>query len=106
MANEGMKVTTTQTAAQAVRAIIKKFGTISDSKHYYHRGNGVWSVYAISEDRKKTGKITSNKKKWKAEPWRYDLRKVDTKEGLVKRKVKAKKDKNSKYKQTGLFRRF
>lgn len=58
---ENKKVTHTQTADPAVNAIIQKLGSISDDTHYYHRGNGIWSKYLISEDRKKTGKITAKK---------------------------------------------
>ena len=105
------KVATTQTAVQAVAAIVKKFGSISDSAHYYHRGNGIWSKYLLSEDRKKTGKIAANSQRWKKEPWRYDLKKIDTQEGLtVKRaQVKQKKPKHNKNKKTGqlnIFARF
>lgn len=111
LANEGKKAATTQTAAQAVNNIIKKFGSISDNKHYYHRGNGIWSIYSIPEDRKKTGRVTSNSHKWKMEPWRWDLKKIDTKEGLtIKRnEVKVKKPKRSKLshtKQINIFSRF
>jgi hypothetical protein len=108
LAAERKKVTTTQTAAQAVRAIINKFGNIKDNIKYYHRGNGIWSMYIISEDRKKTGKIAKNVKQWKAEPWRYDLKKIDTKEGLVKApgKSKLKTNKAGKVSQKSIFAKF
>ncbi|MCE5295190.1 MAG: hypothetical protein LLF94_11345 [Chlamydiales bacterium] len=92
-AAENRKVTYTQTAAQAVASIVQKFGSISDSTHYYHRGNGIWSKYLISEDRKKTGKIAVNKQRWQKEPWRYDLKKIDTKEGLTVKRASVKQPK-------------
>lgn len=111
LATEGQKVCTTQTASEAVKAIILKFGQISDNKKYYHRGAGIWSVYQISEDRKKTGRIAKDSKHWKSEPFRYDLPKVDTKAGLtVKRAIvpqkKPKHNKNQKVTQKNLFARF
>lgn len=111
LAAEGRKVCTTQTAAEAVQAIISKFGVVSDNTKYYHRGNGIWSKYLISEDRKKTGKIAQDPKHWRSEPWRWDLKKIDTKEGLtVKRAtVPQKKPKHNKLQkviQRNLFARF
>lgn len=52
----GARVTRTQTAAQAVRAIEKKYkdeGGIKDTVTYYHRGNGEWTRYSPSRDAKK-----------------------------------------------------
>ncbi|WP_048052953.1 hypothetical protein [Methanosarcina mazei] len=111
LASENKRAVYTQSAKDAVRAIIKKFGSIADNTKYYHRGNGVWSIYTISEDRKKTGKIATNPKHWKSEPWRWDLKKIDTKEGLTlkRNEVKVKKPKRSKLsksKQINIFSRF
>ncbi|MEN6290444.1 MAG: hypothetical protein ABFD07_00305 [Methanobacterium sp.] len=111
LASEGRKVCTTQTAAAACQAIINKFGTISDSTHYYHRGNNIWSKYSIKEDRKKTGKTAPDSRHWKSEPWRYDLPRVDTTAGLtIKRAAvpqkKPKHNKNQKVTQKNIFARF
>jgi hypothetical protein len=110
LAAEGKKVVTTQTAAEACQSIINKFGSISDTTKYYHRGNGIWSKYLISEDRKKTGKTAPDSRHWKSEPWRWDLKKIDTEEGLtIKRKIvserKPKYNKNKKTTQKNLFAR-
>jgi hypothetical protein len=111
LASESRKVTTTQTAAEAVQSIINKFGSISDNTKYYHRGNGIWSIYTISEDRRKTGKIAPDTQHWHSEPWRWDLKKIDTEEGLtIKRKIvserKPRHNKNQKTKQKNIFARF
>ena len=111
LASESRKVTTTQTAAEACQSIINKFGSISDNTKYYHRGNGIWSIYTISEDRRKTGKIAPDSKHWSSEPWRWDLKKIDTEEGLtIKRKIvserKPRHNKSQKTKQKNLFARF
>ena len=111
LASEGKRAVYTQSAQDAIRAIVDKFGSISDSAKYYHRGNGVWSIYTIAGDRKKAAHITASKGHWKSEPWRSDLRKIDTKEGLtIKRaQVKVKKPKHNKaqkVKQSNIFARF
>lgn len=108
---DNRKVTYTQTAAQAVASIVQKFGSISDNTHYYHRGNGVWSKYLIVEDRKKTGKIAANKQRWQKEPWRYDLKKIDTKEGLTIKHTpvqqpKSKHNKKQKTLQRNIFSKY
>lgn len=102
LVSENATVAYTQTAAQAVDNIIKKFGKLEDNVFYYHRGNGIWSKYSLTEDRKKNSKIAANNQRWKKEPWRYDLKKIDTKEGLtIKRaEVKQKKPKHNKQQKT------
>jgi len=46
------KLTRAQTAGQARRAILKKYGEIVDNAYYYHRGNGVWAKYSVHRDAK------------------------------------------------------
>lgn len=111
LAAEKRKVTTTQTAADALKSIVDKFGSVRDSTKYYHRGNGIWSIYKIAEDRRRTGKITTSIKKWKAEPWRWDLAKIDTKEGLVikgktAKRFQKKRNLSTSTTQKNLFTRF
>lgn len=99
---ENATVTYTQTAAQAVNNIIQKFGKFEDNAFYYHRGNGIWSKYSLTEDRRRNSKIAANTQRWKKEPWRYDLKKIDTKEGLTLKRaeVKQKKSKHNKQQKT------
>lgn len=51
-----VKLVTTQTAKQAEAAINKKYGNVSDTAKYYHRGNGDWVKYESETDKKNTSK--------------------------------------------------
>jgi hypothetical protein len=73
-------LTRTQTAAQAYASIIKKYGSISDTAKYMHKGTGNWVKYSIENDRKRTGKVTTDIKKWRAAPHKLDFAGKDTKE--------------------------
>jgi len=73
-------LTRTQTAAQAHASIIKKYGSISDTAKYMHKGSGNWVKYSIENDRKRTGKVTTDIKKWRAAPHKLDYKGIDTKE--------------------------
>lgn len=79
-------LTRTQTAAQAYASIIKKYGSISDTAKYMHKGTGNWVKYSIENDRKRTGKVTTDIKKWRAVPHKLDFVGKDTKEAGTKAK--------------------
>ena len=53
-----VKVTRTQTAKEAVRAIRAKYGRVQDGAYYYHRGRGNWAKYDVNRDRKRKSKPT------------------------------------------------
>lgn len=74
----GEILTRTQTAASAYNAITKKYGDISASAKYFHRGRGNWVRYSITNDRKRTGKTTNDIKKWRASPHKLDYEGIDT----------------------------
>lgn len=94
MAAKGERLTPKQTAKQALRAIERKYakqGGIVDSAKYYHAGGGNWVRRSKDADRKRTGKVTTDVKKWRRQPHKFDLRGVDTKGSRVtkpKKKVK------------------
>lgn len=73
------KATRTQTGAQAVAAITKKYGSVIPSAQYYHAGKGSWIKYSLSADKKKTGKIAKSKETWATHPYKYDWEGIDTK---------------------------
>jgi len=95
LAAKKLKITRSQTAAQAVKAIVKKYGHVSDSGKYHHTGNGVWVKYSLANDSKRTGKLAVSKAQWRAQPHKLDYPGVDTKKGVEKKKVKAVKPKFS-----------
>jgi len=72
-------LTRTQTAGQAYTAIVKKYGEISQSAKYMHKGSGNWVKYSIENDRKRTGKTTTDIKKWREAPHKLDFEGKDTK---------------------------
>jgi len=71
-------LTRTQTAAQAYNAIVKKYGEISQAAKYMHKGKGNWVKYSIENDRKRTGKTTTDIKKWREAPHKLDFKGKDT----------------------------
>lgn len=74
----GEMLTRTQTAASAYNAITRKYGDISASAKYFHKGKGNWVRYSITNDRKRTGKTTNDIKKWRAAPHKLDYEGKDT----------------------------
>lgn len=84
--NKGSKATRSQTAAQAVKAITSKYGTIQDNAKYYHKGSGVWQKYSIENDSKRTGKLAQSKEQWRAQPHKLDFLGIDTKKTEAKQK--------------------
>ena len=75
----GHKLTRSQTAKQAYNSIIKKYGEIVDNAKYHHAGKGNWIRYTLANDRKRTGKVTTDVKKWRKQPHKFDMKGVDTK---------------------------
>lgn len=71
-------LTRTQTAAQAYNAIVKKYGEISQASKYMHKGKGNWVKYSIENDRTRTGKVTTDIKKWREAPHKLDFKGKDT----------------------------
>jgi len=88
-AKTGEKVTRSQSAKQALSAIIKKYGSIQDNVKYLHKGKGNWVKYSLANDRKRTGKVTSSLKEWRRQPHKLDYKGIDTK-GAGKKEVKTK----------------
>ncbi len=80
-------LTRTQTAAQAHTAIVKKYGSIENAAKYMHKGAGNWVKYSIENDRKRTGKVTTDIKKWRETPHKLDFVGKDTKEAGKKAKI-------------------
>jgi hypothetical protein len=76
---EGKNITRTQSGTSAYNAIVKKYGEINDSSKYMHKGNGEWVKYVIANDKKKTGKVTTDLKKWREQPQKLDYMGKDTK---------------------------
>jgi len=89
LAAKKLKITRSQTAAQAVKAITKKYGGVSDSGKYHHTGNGVWVKYSLANDSRRTGKLAISKAQWRAQPHKLDYPGIDTK-GVEKKEVKPK----------------
>ncbi len=79
-AKTGEKVTRSQSAKQALSAIIKKYGSVQDNVKYLHKGKGNWVKYSLANDRKRTGKLTSDIKEWRRQPHKLDYMGIDTKE--------------------------
>lgn len=74
------RITRTQTGTQALKAIVKKYGSIQDNSKYHHVGKGVWRKYSIKNDKKRTGKVTTSLDRWAKQPHKLDFRGKDTKE--------------------------
>ncbi|MDD5531088.1 MAG: hypothetical protein PHX21_13805 [bacterium] len=55
-----------------------KYKVVKPGARYRHVGNGVWRIYSIANDRKKTGKLTTDKKKWAKQPHKLDFQGIDT----------------------------
>ncbi len=55
------KLTRTQTAGQARRAIKRKYGAVRNGAQYYHRGRGKWAKYSPARDAKLKHRITRRK---------------------------------------------
>lgn len=86
------KLTRSQTAKQALRAIKSKYdGVIVPGARYYHRGNGNWIKYSPTIDKKQTSsKVKTTKpKNYNANAHKYDVRGLDTKTAGAKA-LKAK----------------
>lgn len=84
-----MKITRSQTAAQAEKAIIRKYGSISAEGKYYHLGKGNWKKYSLESDQTRTGRLAPDLKTWREAPHKWDREGVDTKkEGSGKKKVR------------------
>jgi len=99
LATKKAKITRSQTAAQAVKAIVKKYGSVSDSGKYFHTGKGVWMKYSLANDSRRTGKLAGSKAQWRAQPHKLDYHGIDTKKGAEKKEVKAVKPVGRKGKQ-------
>ncbi len=95
LATKKAKITRSQTAAQAVKAITKKYGSVADSGKYFHTGKGVWVKYSLANDSKRTGRLAESKAQWRAQPHKLDYPGIDTKKGAEKKEVKAVKPKFS-----------
>jgi hypothetical protein len=78
LAGSGGKLTKHTTASQALSSITKKNKKVNLNDKFYHRGNGVFSKYSLSEDKKKTGSLTKDKNQWLVQPYRYDMDGIDT----------------------------
>lgn len=84
MAGRGEKATRSQTATQAVRAIISKYGSVVDNAKYFHAGKGVWRRYTLEGDRRRTSKLTTSKIVWRKSPRKWDMEGIDTKRPSTK----------------------
>ncbi len=93
-----------QTAKSAYNGIVKKYGTVKPGSKYRHVGKGVWRIYSISNDRKRTGKTTTDKKKWAKQPHKLDFKGVDTKR-TTKAAQKIKKYRIGKTWDSGGYKR-
>lgn len=105
----GYKITPSQTALQAYNSIIKKYGEIVDSAKYHFKGKKLgWYRYSLKNDAKRTGKTTTDIKKWRRTPHRLDYKGIDTKGSrpgikkvkparTAKRKPASIKSKDSEY---------
>lgn len=72
-----------QTAKSAYNAIMKKYKVVKPGSKYHHVGGGIWRIYSIANDRKRTGKTTTDKRKWAKRPHKLDFKGVDTKGSKV-----------------------
>lgn len=75
------KIVNTQTAKQAASTIRRKYGSISESAKYYHRGAGDWVKYDPSKDMKSTSRkvLTKMPRNYAKVAHQVDVRGVDTK---------------------------
>lgn len=78
MAAKGERLTLTQTAKQALKAIETKYGGIVDNALYYHAGAGKWVRRSKDADKKTTSKVTMRKSVWRSQPHKYDYPGIDT----------------------------
>ncbi|MFA6887329.1 MAG: hypothetical protein WCQ65_10210 [Fermentimonas sp.] len=95
-AAKGESITRSQSAKGALAAIKKKYGEVPDSAKFVHKGKGLWVRYSLANDKRRTGNVTEDIKKWRRQPNKYDYKGIDTasvkKAGEVKkRKVAVKK---------------
>jgi len=95
LAAKKLKITRSQTAAQAVKAITTKYGSVADNGKYFHTGKGIWVKYSLANDSKRTGKLAGSKTQWRVQPHKLDYPGIDTKKGVEKKEVKAVKRKFS-----------
>ncbi len=80
LAKKKQRLTRSQTAAQAKKAIEKKYkGGVVDSALYYHNGGGNWVRHSKKRDAQRTGKVTDDIKEWRKRPHKLDYVGVDTK---------------------------
>lgn len=85
-----MKITRSQTAAQAEKAIIRKYGSISPGGKYFHLGKGNWKKYSLESDQTRTGRLAPDLKTWREAPHKWDREGVDTKkEGSGRKKARV-----------------
>lgn len=91
LASKGDKVTRSQTATNAIKAITAKYGSLKDEEKYFHLGTGNWRKYSLSNDKKRTGKLAQSKEEWRQQPHKLDFHGIDTKaEGSgVKKKTRT-----------------
>ena len=91
LASKGDKVTRSQTATNAIKAITAKYGSLKDEEKYFHLGKGNWRKYSLSNDKKRTGKLAQSKEEWRQQPHKLDFQGIDTKvEGSgVKKKTRT-----------------
>lgn len=81
MAKKGERITRTQTAKQALKAIETKYGKIIYNALYYHAGAGKWVRRSKEADKRTTSKVTILKYKWRSQPHKYDYPGIDTAPG-------------------------
>ena len=79
LAKKKGKITRTQTALNAQKQIIKKYGKVVEGAKYSHKGKGNWIKYSLVNDRKRTGKTTDDIKEWRRKPNQLDFKGIDTK---------------------------
>ncbi len=83
-----------QTAKSAYNGIMKKYGEVKPGSKYHHVGKGAWRIYSISKDRQRTGKTTTDKKKWAKRPHKLDYMGVDTSGACPMKKPSIKTEHN------------
>lgn len=87
---QGKNITRSQTAVQAEKAIIRKYGSISPGGKYFHLGKGNWKKYSLESDQTRTGRLAPDLKTWREAPHKWDREGVDTKkEGSGKKKARV-----------------
>ncbi|MCK9575914.1 MAG: DUF3560 domain-containing protein [Clostridia bacterium] len=77
-AAKGESITRSQSAKAALAAIKKKYGEVPDSAKFVHKGKGLWVRYSLANDKKRTGNVTEDIKKWRRQPNKYDYKGIDT----------------------------